>query len=127
MTTAVLLTCHGTIDNVDDIPAFLHNIRRGRPTPQHIVDELGYGYIVDAVSSQNQYIGKVISRVHPVIPNTENRFKPQVGVDVDLVGGEAQDATKKWNLQIQVRDGCTDYECKQSDKSVTLTLGVKNW
>ena len=40
MTTAVLLTCHGTIDKVEDIPAFLHNIRRGRPTPAHIVDEV---------------------------------------------------------------------------------------
>lgn len=40
MTTAVLLTCHGTIDRVEDIPAFLHNIRRGRPTPAHIVDEV---------------------------------------------------------------------------------------
>jgi ferrochelatase len=40
VTTAVLLTCHGTVDDVDDIPAFLHNIRRGRPTPQHIVDEV---------------------------------------------------------------------------------------
>lgn len=40
MTTAVLLTCHGTIDKVEDIPAFLHNIRHGRPTPAHIVDEV---------------------------------------------------------------------------------------
>ena len=40
MTTAVLLTCHGTIDRVEDIPAFLNNIRRGRPTPAHIVDEV---------------------------------------------------------------------------------------
>ena len=40
VTTAVLLTCHGTIDKVEDIPAFLHNIRRGRPTPAHIVDEV---------------------------------------------------------------------------------------
>ncbi len=40
MTTAVLLTCHGTIDRVEDIPAFLNNIRRGRPTPGHIVDEV---------------------------------------------------------------------------------------
>jgi ferrochelatase len=40
VTTAVLLTCHGTIDRVEDIPAFLNNIRRGRPTPAHIVDEV---------------------------------------------------------------------------------------
>jgi ferrochelatase len=40
VTTAVLLTCHGTVDKVEDLPAFLHNIRRGRPTPTHIVDEV---------------------------------------------------------------------------------------
>jgi ferrochelatase len=40
VTTAVLLTCHGTIDKVEDIPAFLHNIRRGRPTPPEIVEEV---------------------------------------------------------------------------------------
>jgi ferrochelatase len=40
VTTAVLLTCHGTVDRVEDIPAFLTNIRRGRPTPPEIVEEV---------------------------------------------------------------------------------------
>lgn len=40
MTTAVLLTCHGTIENTADIPAFLANIRRGRPTPPEVVEEV---------------------------------------------------------------------------------------
>lgn len=40
MTTAVLLTCHGTVDRVEDIPAFLTNIRRGRPTPPEVIDEV---------------------------------------------------------------------------------------
>lgn len=44
MTTAVLLTCHGTVDRVEDIPAFLTNIRRGRPTPQAIVDEVTHRF-----------------------------------------------------------------------------------
>lgn len=44
MTTAVLLTCHGTVDRVADIPAFLANIRHGRPTPQPIVDEVTRRY-----------------------------------------------------------------------------------
>ena len=35
--TAVLLTCHGTVDRIEDLPAFLANIRRGRPTPPAIV------------------------------------------------------------------------------------------
>ncbi|APR74994.1 Ferrochelatase, protoheme ferro-lyase [Minicystis rosea] len=44
MTTAVLLTCHGTVDRTDDIPAFLTNIRRGRPTPQPIIDEVTHRF-----------------------------------------------------------------------------------
>ncbi len=40
MSTAVLLTCHGTVDKPSDLPAFLSNIRRGRPTPQAIIDEV---------------------------------------------------------------------------------------
>lgn len=44
MTTAVLLTCHGTVDRIEDIPAFLANIRRGRPTPQSIIDEVTHRF-----------------------------------------------------------------------------------
>jgi ferrochelatase len=44
VTTAVLLTCHGTVDRIEDIPAFLQNIRRGRPTPQAIVDEVAHRF-----------------------------------------------------------------------------------
>jgi len=44
VTTAVLLTCHGTVDRIEDIPAFLANIRRGRPTPQAIVDEVTHRF-----------------------------------------------------------------------------------
>lgn len=40
MTTAILLTCHGTVESTDDLPAFLSNIRRGRPTPPHLVEEV---------------------------------------------------------------------------------------
>lgn len=40
MTAAVLLTCHGTVERLDDIPAFLANIRRGRPTPPEVIDEV---------------------------------------------------------------------------------------
>jgi protoporphyrin/coproporphyrin ferrochelatase len=38
--TAVLLTCHGTVDRIEDVPAFVANIRRGRPTPPAIVAEV---------------------------------------------------------------------------------------
>lgn len=44
MTDAVLLTCHGTVERVEDIPAFLANIRRGRPTPPEIVAEVKHRF-----------------------------------------------------------------------------------
>ncbi|MBK8254450.1 MAG: ferrochelatase [Polyangiaceae bacterium] len=37
---AILVTCHGTVESVDLLPAFLSNIRRGRPTPPHLVEEV---------------------------------------------------------------------------------------
>lgn len=44
--TGVLLVAHGTPTSLDDIPQFLSNIRRGRPTPQAIVDEVRRRYEV---------------------------------------------------------------------------------
>ncbi len=40
MTTAILLTCHGTVERAEDVPAFLANIRRGRPTPPAMIEEV---------------------------------------------------------------------------------------
>ncbi|XXX79684.1 ferrochelatase [Sorangium sp. So ce134] len=40
MTTAVLLSCHGTVERLDDLPAFLSNIRRGRPAPPELIEEV---------------------------------------------------------------------------------------
>lgn len=38
--TAVVLSCHGTVEKVEDIPAFVTNIRRGRPAPEEVVHEV---------------------------------------------------------------------------------------
>jgi protoporphyrin/coproporphyrin ferrochelatase len=40
----VLLSAHGTVDDVADIPAFLSIIRRGRPTPAEIVNEVTHRF-----------------------------------------------------------------------------------
>ncbi|EYF08663.1 ferrochelatase [Chondromyces apiculatus] len=44
MSAAVLLSCHGTVSRHEDIPAFLHNIRRGRPTPPELVQEIAHRF-----------------------------------------------------------------------------------
>ncbi len=37
---AVLLSCHGTVDNESDIPEFVRRIRRGRPAPPDVIEEV---------------------------------------------------------------------------------------
>jgi protoporphyrin/coproporphyrin ferrochelatase len=44
MRAAVLATCHGSVDSLDDLPAFLRNIRHGHPAPQEVVDEVTRRY-----------------------------------------------------------------------------------
>ncbi len=44
MTTAVLLLAYGGPDSLADIPAYLADIRGGRPTPQALVDEITHRY-----------------------------------------------------------------------------------
>ncbi|MET0592897.1 MAG: ferrochelatase, partial [Polyangiaceae bacterium] len=40
----VLLLGHGTVENLDDLPPFLVNIRRGRPAPPELVTEIRRRY-----------------------------------------------------------------------------------
>lgn len=40
----MLLSAHGTVDDIADIPAFLSVIRRGRPTPAEIVEEVTHRF-----------------------------------------------------------------------------------
>ncbi|HET9953392.1 MAG TPA: ferrochelatase [Polyangiaceae bacterium] len=40
----VLLTAHGTVESLDDLPQFLSRIRRGRPAPAGLVEELRHRY-----------------------------------------------------------------------------------
>ena len=42
--TGILLSAHGTVENLDDLPAFLAKIRRGRPVPQALLDETRHRY-----------------------------------------------------------------------------------
>lgn len=41
---AILLTAHGSVEDLAEIPAFLSRIRRGRPPPQGLVEELTRRY-----------------------------------------------------------------------------------
>ncbi|MCC6554083.1 MAG: ferrochelatase [Polyangiaceae bacterium] len=38
--TAVILSFHGTVERAEDIPDFVANIRRGRPAPPEVIEEV---------------------------------------------------------------------------------------
>jgi ferrochelatase len=44
MSTAVILSCHGTVSRTEDIPAFIRNIRRGRPAPPELITEVTHRF-----------------------------------------------------------------------------------
>ncbi len=44
MSTAILLTFHGTVAHLDELPAFLLRIRRGRPVPPELLEEVRHRY-----------------------------------------------------------------------------------
>ena len=44
MKQAVLLVSHGTVESLDDLPAFLRNVRHGREAPPELVEELRKRY-----------------------------------------------------------------------------------
>jgi ferrochelatase len=51
MTAAVLLVSHGTVDDLDDLAAFVTNVRRGRPPGAELVAELRRRY--EAIGGQS--------------------------------------------------------------------------
>ncbi len=58
--TGILLVAHGTPERLDDIPAFLANIRRGRPTPDAIVQEVRRRY--DAIGGRSPLLDTTVAQ-----------------------------------------------------------------
>lgn len=63
--TGVLLVAHGTVENLDDLPAFVSRIRHGRPAPVSLVEELRRRYeaiggspLLNTTREQAQALGK---------------------------------------------------------------------
>ena len=55
MTTAVLTIAHGTVDDLDDLPAFLASIRRGHPAPPEVIAECDFS---GSTAAMADYVGK---------------------------------------------------------------------
>ncbi len=62
MSEAVLLVSHGTVDSLDDLAAFITNVRRGRTPPPDLVSELRRRYEVIGGRSPLNEISAQIAR-----------------------------------------------------------------
>jgi ferrochelatase len=60
---AVVLVSHGTVDDPDDLPAFVTNVRRGRPAPPELVAELQRRYEAIGGSPLNRINAQLASRL----------------------------------------------------------------
>jgi ferrochelatase len=70
---AVVLVSHGTVDDLDDLAAFVTNVRRGRAAPPELIDELRRRYEAIGGSPLNrinaQLAAKLAARLEvPVVP-----------------------------------------------------------
>ena len=73
--SAILLSCHGTVSRTADIPAFLSNIRHGRPASQEIVREVTHRF---------ELIGG-----SPLMAHTEDQargLQARLGIPVRIAG-----------------------------------------
>jgi ferrochelatase len=87
--TEVLVTAHGTVDSLDELPAFLQVIRRGRPAPPDVVNEVRRRY--EAIGGRS-----------PLLEITH----AQAAALSDAVGIPARVAMRLWSPRIEevVRD-----------------------
>lgn len=63
MTWTILLVAHGTVRNLDELPAFVNEIRRGRPAPPELIAELRHRYEVVGGSPLLRITNELAERV----------------------------------------------------------------
>ena len=87
-----MLVAHGTVDDLDDLPAFLANIRRGQPAPEALVAELRHRYEAiggSPLNAINARLAQKLERVLGVPVRLANRLWAPYPKDV-LAGLDAE-------------------------------------
>jgi ferrochelatase len=83
MTEAVLLVSHGSVDELDDLPVFLTNVRRGHVPPPELVRELRRRYeVIGGLSPLNatsaEIAGKLERQLDVKVAWANRLFRPYV-------------------------------------------------
>lgn len=87
----VLLVAHGTVDNLDDLGAFVARIRHGRPAPPGLVEELRHRYEAiggsPLLETTRQQAAALAKRLEAPVLVGMRLWEP--GVERALAGGAA--------------------------------------
>jgi ferrochelatase len=92
---AVLLVSHGSVDDLDDLPAFLANIRRGHAAPPELVKEVRRRYETIGGSPLNainrELAAKLETRLRVPVRACNRLWKPspKEAIDALVRGGSA--------------------------------------
>lgn len=82
---------------------------------QHIVDELGWATVANWVHGKSPTLGSFLGRMHPVLPNSRNRYAPVIGGRFVVAQGQG------WSLGI-------DYQRLPGGESRKMgSLEVLSW
>jgi|HubBroStandDraft_1064217.scaffolds.fasta_scaffold09372_2 ferrochelatase len=132
MTDAVLLVSHGSVDDLDDLPAFVTNVRRGSAPRPEIVQELRRRYeAIGGTSPLNAIVADVARKLERGLGVTvawANRlFRPYVH---DVVLRLAQDGVTRIALVPLAQHSAHVYaeDARRAVEGTGITLAcAKNW
>jgi len=82
---------------------------------QHIVDELGWATISNWLDKHKPFKGQLFGRMHPILPNSRNRYNLAVGGRFVLAKG------RKWSL------GIDHTHSVKGERKTTGSFEVLNW
>ena len=65
---------------------------------QHIADELAWMKLAGWVTGKNKFLGHLVGRLHPILPNASNNYR-RVGGQLVLGSGENLQLEKRWKME----------------------------
>lgn len=98
----------------------------GPNAPAHILQELKWPEFVKWLSKKNSFAGKIAERTKPTIPSIANKFMPQLGAQFEIITGSNRDFSKQWSFTLDVRWGCTGYDCNRTETFTGLNFVYKH-
>jgi hypothetical protein len=91
----------------------------------HIADELVMASIAGAAHRAHPFLGEVVSRIHPIMPNIQNKYKPVFGGQLEIASGESVDLKRRWKVTFDLTKTCKNLRCGSGEVYGGMTLTIR--